>query len=476
MSIGARWRSANALLLVLCGVLFLDGLDISLVGVALPAIKTDLRLDASQLQWIVSGYVLGYGGLLLLGGRTADVVGRRKTLLAALAVFALASLLGALTSDPTLLVITRFLKGASAAFTAPAGLSIITTSFAEGPERNRAMSIYAATGASGFSLGLVLGGVLTEIGWRWAFVLPVPIAITLLALAPGVLPKDVPSRLGNRRFDVPGAITLTAGMLLFVRTIVEAPSEGWGAGSTIAAFAVSIALLATFVAIERRSAEPLVRLGILRSSPLVRANLGAFTLFGCYVAFQFVLTLYLQTMNGWTPIETALAFLPAGALIAVGSTRVGPVMHRIGTPRLIVLGFLSMTIGYFLLLRLDQIPAYAAVLLPTMVLVGIGIGVSFPSLNIQATTGVADQEQGLAAGLVQSSQQLGGAIVLAVVAAIVTSNAGPVGDRVALLGAYRDSLAVIAAVATVGLVVALAGITFRPPVISHPAEDLKEIA
>src|SRR5918997_2383593 len=200
-------------LIILCGVLFLDGLDVSMVGVALPSIDSDLGLTTSQLQWILSGYVLGYGGFLLLGGRAADLLGRRRVLLIALAVFVLASALGGVVSDGTLLVITRFLKGASAAFTAPAGLSIITTKFAEGPERNRALSIYTATGASGFSLGLVAGGLLTELGWRWTFLLPVPIAAALLALAPRYLPRDAVAAAARRGFDIPGAITLTAGML-----------------------------------------------------------------------------------------------------------------------------------------------------------------------------------------------------------------------------------------------------------------------
>ena len=186
----SRISSSNLLLVVLCGVLFLDGLDVSMVGVALPSIDADLHLTTSQLQWIVSGYVLGYGGLLLLGGRTADLLGRRRTLLIALGVFTVASALGGLVDNGTLLVVTRFLKGAAAAFTAPAGLSIITTTFAEGPERNRALSIYTATGASGFSLGLVLGGLLTELGWRWTFLLPVPIALALLAIGPRVIPHD----------------------------------------------------------------------------------------------------------------------------------------------------------------------------------------------------------------------------------------------------------------------------------------------
>src|ERR687896_419334 len=269
-----KWdASVWGLMAVLCGVLFLDGLDVSMVGMALPSIDSDLGLTTSQLQWIVSGYVLGYGGFLLLGGRAADLLGRRRVLLIALGVFTVASLLGGMVNDGTLLVITRFLKGAAAAFTAPAGLSIITTRFAEGPERNRALSIYTATGASGFSLGLVAGGLLTELGWRWTFLLPVPIAIVLLALAPRFIPRD-PPRLGARRsFDLPGALTLSAGMLLLVRTIVEAPEQGWAAPETLVAFAASVALLAAFVATERRSSAPLVRLGILRNRALGRANL-----------------------------------------------------------------------------------------------------------------------------------------------------------------------------------------------------------
>src|SRR3954447_6383749 len=186
-----QWNAAIwGLMAVLCGVLFLDGLDVSMVGMALPSIESDLGLTTSQLQWIVSGYILGYGGFLLLGGRAADLLGRRRVLLIALAVFTVASALGGLASDGTLLLATRFLKGAAAAFTAPAGLSIITTKFGEGPERNRALSIYTATGASGFSLGLVAGGLLTELGWRWTFLLPVPIAVALLAAGLRYLPRD----------------------------------------------------------------------------------------------------------------------------------------------------------------------------------------------------------------------------------------------------------------------------------------------
>jgi MFS family permease len=454
-----KWdASIWGLMAVLCGVLFLDGLDVSMVGMALPSIESDLGLTTSQLQWVVSGYVLGYGGVLLLGGRAADLLGRRRVLLIALAVFTVASAFGGVVDDGTLLVVTRFLKGAAAAFTAPAGLSIITTRFAEGPERNRALSIYTATGASGFSLGLVAGGLLTELGWRWTFLLPVPIAIALLALAPRFIPRDRPTLGPRRSFDIPGAVTLTAGMLVFVRTVVEAPNQGWAAPETIGAFALAIALLAAFVAIERRTHAPLVRLGILRTGSLVRANLGMMALFGAYVGFQFVMTLYLQAMNGWSPVETALAFLPAGMLVAFGSTRIGPLVDRFGTERVIAVGALSSVIGYALVLRFDANPEYAVVLLPTMLLLGIGFMLGFPTMNIQATSGVGDHEQGLASGLVQSSFQIGGAIGLAIVTAVVSGYAGSSPDPDTLLEAYHIAVAVNLGIAAAGLLVALTGL------------------
>src|SRR5215208_6390335 len=214
-------------LLVLCGALFLDALDVSMIGVALPSIRADLDMSTSALQWVVSAYVLGYGGFLLLGGRAADLLGRRRMFLISLGVFMVASGLGALTSDGTLLVITRFIKGISAGFTAPAGLSIITTNFAEGPARNKALSIYTATGATGFSLGLVFSGLLTELGWRWVFFFPVPLALITLLAAIQLVPDDGRPERSAHRFDVAGAVGVTTGMLLLVFTVVEAPEAGW---------------------------------------------------------------------------------------------------------------------------------------------------------------------------------------------------------------------------------------------------------
>jgi len=450
-------------LVLLCGVLFLDGLDVSMVGVALPSIRADLGLSTSQLQWIVSGYVLGYGGLLLLGGRAADLLGRRRVLLAALSVFTVASLLGGLVSDGSLLIATRFLKGASAAFTAPASLSMITTTFREGPERNRALSVYTACGASGFSLGLIFGGLLTEVGWRYTFLLPVPIAAAILVAAPRLLPKDPPLKIDRRGFDVAGALAVTAGMLLLVRTVVRAPDAGWASASTLVSFAIAAALLVAFVSIEQRAPQPLVRLGILRSASLRRANLGAMTVFGSYVGFQFVATLYMQTLLGWSALEMAFAFLPAGLIVAFGAPRIGALADRFGTQRIIVAGGVAFVAGYALFLRIDQTSAYAAVMLPTMLLLGTGFALCFPSLNIQATAGIANEEQGLASGLVSTSFQVGGAVVLAVVSAIVTSQTGSATDPASLLDGYRPALGVVTLVAALGLLVGLVGTLRRRP-------------
>jgi EmrB/QacA subfamily drug resistance transporter len=462
------------ILVVLCGALFLDALDVSMVGVALPSIRTDLGLSTASLQWVVSGYVLGYGGLLLLGGRAADLLGRRRVFLAALAAFAVASLLGGLVSTGALLITARLIKGAAAAFTAPAGLSIITTTFAEGPARNRALSIYSAFGAGGFSLGLVLSGLLTEVSWRLTLLLPAPVAALVLVGAIRLIPRGESAGRAGRRFDLPGAATVTAGMLLLVYAVVSAPQAGWGSARTLICFAGSAALLAAFVTIERRSRDPLLRLGIFRSRPLTRANLGAMILFGSYVSFQFLVTQYLQTMAGWSALATGLAFLPAGVLVAIASTQMGPALDRFGPARAIAVAFACLAAGYAWFLRAGPAPDYPAVILPAVLLIGAAFGLGFSSLNIQATAGVDDHEQGLASGVLQTSFQIGGAIVLAVVTAVVDGHGS--GHAVAgpTLAAFRPALDVITGVAILGLAVALTGLRApwpRPAGVAAAAAD-----
>ncbi|WP_243726832.1 MFS transporter [Actinocrispum wychmicini] len=447
-------------LVVLCGALFLDALDISMVGVALPSIRTDLNMTTSALQWVVSGYVLGYGGLLLLGGRAADLLGRRRVLITALAVFAVGSLLGGLVNTPELLIAARFVKGVAAAFTAPAALSIITTTFEEGPARNKALSIFSVTGASGFSLGLVLSGLLTEVGWRYPLLLPGPVALIVLIAALKFVPNDGKPARNGRGYDLGGAVTATAAMLLLVYTIVQAPEEGWASAMTIGSFVVVIALLVAFVTIERRSSHPLVRLGILRSGSLVRANLGAMIFFGSYVGFQFVVMQYMQRLLGWTALQTALAFLPAAVIVAVSSTKMAGIVERFGTARLILVGFVSLVAGYAFFLGVDVTPDLVGVILPCMILLGISCALCFTSLNIQATSGVRNEEQGLASGLLNTSLQVGGAIGLAVVTAVVTANetGGAKATSSQLLASYFPGLAVVAGIAAIGVIISLSGI------------------
>jgi EmrB/QacA subfamily drug resistance transporter len=465
----SRWSPHLwGLLVVLCGALFLDALDVSMVGVALPSIRADLGLSTASLQWVVSGYVLGYGGLLLLGGRAADLLGRRRVFLGALAVFAVASLLGGLVSSAGLLIAARLIKGAAAAFTAPAGLSIITTTFAEGPARNRALSIYSAFGAAGFSLGLVLSGLLTEISWRWTLLLPAPVAAVILAAGLRLVPRtdtretagsrDSAHRPARRGFDLLGAATVTAGMLLLVYAVVSAPQAGWVAPRTVAGFAAAAVLLGAFVAIERRSRDPLVRLGIFRSAQLTRANLAIMVLFGSYVSFQFLVTQYLQIMAGWSALGTALAFLPAGVLVAASSPRMGWVLDRFGPARVVAAGFACLAAGYTWFLRVGPAPDYPSVILPSLLLIGAAFGLGFAALNVQATAGVADHEQGLASGMLQTSMQVGGAVVLAVVTAVIDARGADHAISVATLAAYRPALGVITGVALLGLAVTLSGL------------------
>jgi EmrB/QacA subfamily drug resistance transporter len=460
------------MLLVLCGALFLDAMDVSMIGVALPSIQNDLHMSTSSLQWVVSAYVLGYGGFLLLGGRAADLFGRRRMFLISLGVFVVASMLGGFANDGSLLVATRFVKGMSAAFTAPAGLSIITTSFAEGAARNKAISVYTATGATGFSLGLVFGGLLTEIGWRWVFFLPAPVALAALLAGMRLVPSHARTTRASRSFDVAGALTLTSAMLLLVFTVVEAPSVGWGSTRTLVSFAGVAAILAAFVAVERRTPVPLVRLGILRSASLVQANIGAMTLIGGWFGFQFIATLYMQELRGWSPLETGLAIFPGGLLVALLAPRIAPLVMRFGVRRLIVAGLVSAGVGYTLFLPVGLDSAYGAAILPTVLFGGFGFALAYGPLNIAATNGIAPEEQGLASGLVNTSFQFGGALVLAVAAAVNNAANGAGDSPSALLDGFQA--AVVVSVIASGLGVAATALRRRPRLV--PAAEQAELA
>jgi EmrB/QacA subfamily drug resistance transporter len=461
------------MLLVLCGAIFLDAMDVSMIGVALPSIRSDLGMSTSSLQWVVSAYVLGYGGFLLLGGRAADLFGRRRMFLGSLAVFVVASALGGFAHDGSLLIATRFVKGVSAAFTAPAGLSIITTSFAEGTARNKAISVYTATGATGFSLGLVFGGLLTELGWRWVFFLPAPVALVTLAAAIRLVPADTRVARAARSFDVAGAITLTTSMLLLVFTVVEAPHVGWGSARTLGSLAGVAGLLSAFVAIERRSSAPLVRLGILRSARLVQANLGAMTLVGSWFGFQFIATLYMQQLRGWSPLQTGLAIFPGGLLVALLAPRIAPLVVRFGVRTLITAGLASAAVGYALFLRVGLDSGYLT-MLPTFVFAGFGFALAYGPLNIAATDGIAAREQGLASGLVNTSFQFGGALVLAVATAVNSAAAGADGSPQGVLDGFHAAVVVSVLAAGLGVLATAVRLRTRPEEVPAVEFDAAE--
>jgi EmrB/QacA subfamily drug resistance transporter len=461
-------------LLVVCGVIFLDGLDVSMVGMSLPSIGADLGVSLSSLQWVVTGYVLGYGGFLLLGGRTADLLGRRRVFLIALAVFAVVSMLSSLATNPELLIAARFVKGIAAAFTAPAALSIITTTFHEGPDRNRALSVFTTCAASGFSMGLILGGLLTEVGWRWTFLMPGPVALIVLLFALKLIPNS-PRDESAGGYDVPGAVTVTAGMLSLVFAVVGAEGAGWASFRTIGLFVLAAVLLASFVLIELKTKHPLVRLGIFRQANLRNANLAIMTVFGAYVSFQFIGTLYLQNLLGWSSLETALGFLPAGLIVAFLSPNAGKVADRIGTERMVAAGMTLFVVGYALFLRIGPSSDYVATVLPTIVLIGLGFAITFPALNMQATNGVGDNEQGLASGLFNTSAQVGGAIVLAITTAVIGSQSHGVTAPSGMLSAYKPALVVVTGITVLGTLIGFLGLRGLAARRAAEAAELAEL-
>jgi MFS family permease len=405
-------------LLIFSGVILLDGLDISMIAVALPAIQHEFAISAATAQWLLSAYILAFGGFLLLGGRCADLFGRRRVLVSGLAVFAAVSVFGTFASDPALLIISRFIKGMAAGFTGPAAMSLLTTTFPEGPERNKAFGIFNLFEAAGYSSGLLIGGLLAALDWRYIFILPIPVALLLLAAALRFLPPD-PPRTERLRLDIGGALTLVSGMLLFVFTVVSAEHASWMSIRTIAGLAFSGLLLMAFLAIERNVKRPLIRLDIFRNRSLVAANVSAGLLYGGAMGFKFMIALYLQNMQGWQPWQMALVLLPASLMVVAIGPKLGALMNRFGVTRVLLAGLFAFIPCYLLILRIGPTPDLWTVLLPASVLWGLGFALSISALMVAGTSGVADDEQGLAAGLLNSSLQVGGACGLAIVTAAI---------------------------------------------------------
>nr|WP_238350703.1 MFS transporter [Kribbella shirazensis] len=430
---------------VLCGAIFLEGIDVSMMGVALPSIRADLGLTTGELQWIVSAYALSYGGFVLLGGRAADLLGRRRMFVGWLVVFLLFSGLGGFATEGWILILARFVTGVAAAFLTPAGLSIITTTYPEGPQRTKALLVYAGTAAGGFSLGMVTGGLLTAIDWRWVFFAPVIVSAVILAGALVLIPRDTERPAARGGFDIPGALTLTGAMLLLVATVVRAPDVP--AGQTAVTAAAGLLLLVIFVTIERRTSAPLIRLGLLRNAALIRANTGAILLVGSFVGFQFVAVLYLQELRGWSELETGLALMVIGIDAILAPTLTPWLVTRFGNARVVFGGFVLAGIAYAAFLPLDVDWAYPA-MLPAFLLLGLAFALTYGPLTIAATDRVAEDEQGLASGVLTTSFQFGSALGLAAVAAVL-SGAGEL-----TTDAFRNGLLVPLVAATLGILVA----------------------
>ncbi|MEV7677767.1 MFS transporter [Streptomyces sp. NPDC088341] len=443
-----RWGLREWLMLVVvCGAFSLDALDNIMVGIATPQIKDEFGMSTSAAQWVVSAYVLGFGGFLLLGGRMSDLLGKRRVFLAGLTVLAVGSLAGGLANSGLMVIIGRLVMGIGAALTAPSALSIVISNFPEGPQRNRALGIYTACGAVGYSTGVVIGGALTEASWRWTFVLSVPVAVAALIGALMLVPKDPARDHSKRHYDAGGAITVTAAMLLLVYGIVQAPSEGWFSGTTLGIFAVAALLLAAFVVIESRAPQPLLRLGLLRNKSLVGASLIAAAILGTYMSYQFVGSLYLQSYRGWSPLEMAFAFLPIGLMILTFAPRAGKWLGRTGLRWPVFGGMFAYTVAFLLFLRVGEGSSYWLVILPSMVLIGIGFPFAFTAANVQATSGVDESEQGLAAGILQTGYQVGAAVVLAIVTVRMGGEDTP--SRAEALTGYHQGTWVIILIAAV---------------------------
>ncbi|AZM55081.1 MFS transporter [Streptomyces sp. WAC 01529] len=451
-------RRQWGVLLVLCGAIFLEGIDVAMLNVALPSIRADLGLSTGSLQWVMSAYVLGYGGFMLLGGRAADLFGRRRMFVFWLSVFLVFSGLGGFATEGWTLIVARFVTGVAAAFMTPAGLSIITTGFAEGPQRNKALLFYSGTAAGGFSVGLVVGGLLTSVGWRWVFFAPVVLSALILVAALAFVPKSArPERVAGQGFDLAGGVTITSAIVLLVLGVERAThtSAAW----TAATVGAGLVMLAAFVAVERRSAAPLVRLGILRAGSLVRANLAGLLFAAGFFGFQFLVVLYLQELREWSTLQTSFAMLIMGIDALLSPLLTPRLVNRFGNARVIFGGLLLAALAYALFLPVAADWTYA-MMLPSLVVVGLAFSLAYGPLTIVATEGVAEEEQGLAGALLYTSFQFGAALGLSAVTAVnVAATAS--GSPAAMLDGYRAALWVPLAAALLAAVISAFGLRTR---------------
>ncbi len=410
-----RWL----VLVIVCIAQFMVVLDGTVVNVALPAIQADLDFSASSLQWVVNAYTLAFGGFLLLGGRAADFVGRRRLFIAGVVVFTGASLLNAMAQSSEFLIAARALQGLGAAMVSPAALSIVTTTFRDSAERAKALSVWAAIAVGGAAVGLLAGGLLTEyLAWQWIFLINLPIGALAIVLG---LRYVAESRVPTSGVDIAGAISVTAGLTLLVYAIVRAVDYGWGSVQTIGLLSAAAVLLVAFVLIEMRSKAPLVRLGIFRVRSLAGANLSMLAVMGGMFAVFYFASLYVQQILGFTPVQAGLAFLPLTAGIILFSVIAERSISRVGVRTVGLAGMAVTAVGLLLLSQISVDGTYVSDLLPGLLVMSAGLGLTFVPLTLIATANVADEDAGLASGVFNSSQQIGGALGLAILSTIAAS-------------------------------------------------------
>jgi EmrB/QacA subfamily drug resistance transporter len=414
-------RRGKLMLALLSAVAFLDFVDASIVNVALPSIRRDLHFSAQSLIWVPSGYLLTYGGFMLLGGRAADLLGRRRILVAGISLIGISSLIGGLAGSSGVLVSARLAQGLGAAMTLPAALSILTTTFREGKDRNTALGVWGAVGGLASAAGVLLGGLLTEgPGWRWVmFVNPIACVLVLGAIFRLISGERRRAQLQN--FDLLGAILATGGMLLLVYTLVKAPTVGWGNARTIAELAGALVLLAAFVINEQRTKNPLAPLSIFRINGLGFADATQLIAFAGFLALFFFLTLYMQNVLGYSAIQTGAAYLPLTFAIGIAAGISSQLLSRVGTRPVIVTGALIAAGGLYWLSHVPVHGSYLSDLLPGMIVLSLGFGPVFVGVTTAANAGVPADKAGLAAALLNASQQLGGALGLAIFSALATS-------------------------------------------------------
>jgi EmrB/QacA subfamily drug resistance transporter len=446
-------------LALLCLVQFMVVLDIAIVNVALPSIQEDLGFSQENLQWVISAYALVFGGFLLLGGRAADIVGRKRLFLAGLVVFTVASLLAGLAWSEASLIAARGFQGLGAAIITPAALSILSTTFPEGRERNIALGAWGAVGGFGAAAGVLLGGILTDtLSWEWIFFVNIPVGIVGLALAPPLLTESRDAHV--KRFDLPGAVLVTAGLSTLVYAITQAGEDGWLAARTLGFFAAAIALLAGFVAWESRHSEPLMRFGIFRTRTVAGANVAGFILGTAIFSMFLMLTLYMQQVLGYSALETGVAYLAVAGTAILWSAVAAQLVTRVGVKPVLVAGMAALTAGLVLFTQVSVDGSYLTDLLPGFLLVGIGLGFSFVPISIAALAGVQRAEAGLASGLINTSQQIGGALGIAALATIATSQtddalAAGTAQAAALVDGFTAAFLAGLVIAALGVVAAL---------------------